>query len=291
MKESETCGAQTRPTDYKICLCLNTLGKLDYESQIKMAAQAGWQAVGITVDTLESYLSMGKTIEEVKILLEKNNLCSVEIQSFGPWVCASGKDQIEILDRCRKFSRISKCLEGPILVFNTRCLGIFDSSLARENFKEICRIAAEDGTRIGLEFVPFSPINTIKKAWNLIKETDPPNCGIILDFFHYFKGGSLLADLEEVPIEKIFDVHVDDLKDMNPEESLSILSRNYRVFPGEGNFIFSDILKYLFERGYAGYYSLEVLNRDYSREDPLKLALRAKESVEHLLNDYAQKRL
>jgi sugar phosphate isomerase/epimerase len=288
MKETETFSAQTQPTDYKISLCLNTLGKLDYESQIKMAAQAGWRAVGIPMDRLEDYLSTGRTIEEAKALLEKNNLCSVEIFGFGSWIYTSGKDQIEMLDRCRKFSRISKCFGGPILLVTTRCPGILDSSLARENFKEICRIAAEDGNRIGLEFLPFSPINTIKKTWNIVKEADLPNGGIVLDFFHYFRGGSLLADLEEVPIEKIFDVHVDDLKDINPEEALPILSHDYRVLPGEGNFIFRDILKYLFERGYSGYYSLEVLNKDYLREDPLKLAIRARESVERLLKDYAQ---
>jgi 4-hydroxyphenylpyruvate dioxygenase len=100
-----------------------------------------------------------------------------------------------------------------------------------------------------------------------------------------------LKELEEVPIDKIYDIHIDDLKDSNTEKDLTILSRNYRVFPGEGDFIFDNILENLIERGYSRYYSLEVLNKDYPREDPLELACRAKRSLEGLLKDYAQKRL
>jgi sugar phosphate isomerase/epimerase len=290
MVEAAIFSAGAKPDEFQLCLSLNTLRNLDYESQLKVTAQAGWRAVGIPMDRLEEYLATGRSIEEAKALLESNDLCPVEILGFRYWIYTRGKDQIEMANLFRKFSRISRKLGGAILLASTRYIGSFDSSLARENFKEICRIAAEDGNRVGLEFLPFSPINTIKNAWSIVETTDPPNGGIVLDFFHFLKGGSHLTDLEEVPIEKIFDVHVDDLKDNNPEEDLSILSRNYRVLPGEGDFIFDDVLQYLFDRGYSGYYSLEVLNKDYPGGDPLKLAIRAKESLERILKDSTKTR-
>ena len=290
MKGTDTCGAQPKPKDFQLCFCLGTLGHLDYESQLKISKQAGWEAVGITIEGLEEYLAKGKTVEEAKALLEKNKLHPVEILAFREWVYTKGKAQMEMLDRFRHLSKISAKLGCSVLLATTRCQGSHDDALAIENFKEICRIAAEDGNRVGFEFLPHTPIDTVKKAWDIVNETRTPNGGIVLDSFHYLKGGSRLEDLKEVPIEKIFDVHIDDLKNVNPDVDLSTLSRNYRVLPGEGDFVYDEILEYLFERRYSGYYSLEVLNKDHSREDALKLAVRAKESLERLLKGYAQKR-
>ncbi len=67
MKESDILSGQTKPNNFQLCLSLNTLGHLDYESQLKIAAQAGWKAVGLSMTKVEEFLATGKTIEDAKI--------------------------------------------------------------------------------------------------------------------------------------------------------------------------------------------------------------------------------
>lgn len=271
---------------YKICLNLSTLGHLNYESQLKISSQVGFKAVGLRMNSLKEYLSSGHTLKEAKKLLEKNNLTPVEMNFFSDWLYAKDEAQKEVLEQFRVFSRISGTLGSPILIVTTQCKGDHDDHLARENFKEICRLAAEAKTMVALEFVPWSPVNTIQKAWKLVKSVDATNGGIALDSFHYFKGGSRKKDLSEVPIEKIFIVHLDDV--INVKTDVITLSRNYRVFPGEGIFIFDEILEYLFDKEYKGFYSLEILNKYYPKKNPLKLAFRAKESILRLLDNFTK---
>ncbi len=275
--------------DSQLCFDLGTIPSVDLETQLNIAKRTGWQAVGITTEGLESFLAAGKTIEEAKALLDKSNLKAVELMAFREWIYAKGKAQKEMLDRFRDFSKMGAKLGGPILLVTTRTVEKHDDALARENLKEICRLAAETGGRVGFEYVPHSNINTVGKAWDILKTTDAPNAGIVLDFFHYLKGPSRLEDLRKIPIEKVLDVHLNDLKDIDYGVELGVISRNHRVFPGEGDFVFDEMLGYLFERNYSGYYSLEILNKDHASQDPVQLAVRGKESAKKVLSDFAQK--
>lgn len=273
--------------DLRICLNLSTVGHLDYESQLKTSAQGGFKAVGLRINRLEEYLASGHTIEEAKGLLERNELIPVEMNFFSDWIYARGKGQREILDRFRNFSEISGALGCHVIIATTQCEGDPDEVLAQENFKEICHLASESDVLVALEFLPWSPLNTIRKAWEIVNKVDHPKGGIALDTFHYFKGGSSQKDLWEVPIDKVFIVHLADVVDIQAD--VVTLCRNYRVLPGEGIFIFDEFLEYLFKRGYKDYYSLEILNKDYPLEDPLEICTRAKSSMEDLLASYAQK--
>jgi len=267
---------------FRLCFNLGTLGHLDYQSQLDVSLQAGFDAVGLRMDRLEDYLSQGHTLEDAKQCLKKNNLTAVEMDFFPDWIYAKGKDQRAIMDRAAVFYKTMVAIECPLLVATTVCEGKHDDMLARENFREICRLAAEKRILIALEFLPWTPVDTIKKAWDIVKSVNLSNGGIVLDTFHYFMGKPKRQELYEVPIEKIFLFHLDDVRKNNAD--LIDLCRNYRVLPGEGIFVFDEILDYLFDSRYNGYYALEILNKDYFHEDPVALARRSKESMETFLD-------
>lgn len=268
----------------KTCLNLATIGHLDFESQLEISAKSGFKAVGLRLNSIEDYLSRGNTLEMVKEKLNYYGLVPVEMNYFSNWIYAKGEEYEIMIKRFKKSSSISRKLKCPILILTTHFDGEPDHSLAIKNFKEICNIASEDGNLAALEFLPWSEINNIKKAWDIVKEVDHPNAGIVLDTFHYFEGGSSIKDLQEVPIEKIFLFHICDIKEVDTD--VVTLCRNYRVLPGEGVYNFDELLEYLFKSGYDGYYSLEILNKDYSQRDPLELTKKAKKSLDLLCKKY-----
>jgi sugar phosphate isomerase/epimerase len=206
---------------------------------------------------------------------------------FANWIFCVKSNRQEILTKFKDFVLVAKSLGSKILVLPTLYENPTthkDMGLAVENYQTICDLAAEYGMVAGFEFVPCSEINTVKKAWEVVEKTNRPNAGIILDTFHFFEGNSSLRDLETIPVDKIVMFHINDLERV--ETNLITLSRNYRVLPGDGIYHFEGLLKYFFDRQYQGYYNLEILNPKFTKENPLTVALKAKKSLDTLLQNF-----
>lgn len=273
--------------DFKICLNLGTLMHLDYESQLRVSSQAGYPAVGLHMIRLEEYLYSGHTLDNAVDCLKKNHLKAAEVVFMPDWISAVGKARKQTLTRAEYICSTMELLECPMLIANTLGGGKYDEALAQENFDELCEVASKYGVRIAVEYLPWTPLDTIKKAWDMVRTVNRVNGGIVLDTFHYFKGHPSPKELYEVPIERIFMVHLDDVEDV--ETDLVTLTRKHRLPPGEGIFVFDEVLEYLFAKGYEGYYSLEILNRNHPLQDPVELATRARFSTEKLLVDYERR--
>jgi sugar phosphate isomerase/epimerase len=273
--------------DFKLCLNLGTINHLDYETQLRVSSQAGFKAVGLHMIRLEEYLYSGRTLDDAVDALKRNHLEAAEVVFMPDWVSARGRGKRQILARLEYICSTMERLESPILIANTLGEKEYEQALTQDNFGELCRVALRYGVMIALEYLPWTSLDTMKKAWDIVRTVNLANGGIVLDTFHYFKGHPSPKDLYEVPIEKIFIVHLDDLEDV--EADLVTLTRRHRVAPGEGIFNFDEVLEYLFAGRYGGYYSLEILNRNHALLDPLELATRVRLRTEELLVEYARK--
>lgn len=272
----------------KICLNLSALLHLDFEQQLEVSARAGFRAVGPRDINLQEYLSAGHSMEDALRLMERFGLKSVEYNFFPNWIYAADSERGGMLSSFEEFCTKAAALgEGSIIVapvsFENRN-DVLDYELAVNNLQELSRVADSFGVLVGVEFLPWTRIDSISRAWDIVREADMENAGIILDSFHYFEGSSTETELRKVPVEKIFLCH---LNDMNTNEGdILTRTREQRVLPGEGHYQFGEILSYLKDNGYRGYYSLEILNKSYRDKDPLEIALRAKKSMDDLLAAY-----
>lgn len=167
------------------------------------------------------------------------------------------------------------------------CAFAEDGDITRDlsNFKEICDIAKPYDIRIALEFLPWAELRDIRMAWEVVRRANYSNGGLLLDTFHFFKGGSKIGDLREVPTDKIFFVHIDDAPDL-PTNSKE-MCMYHRVFPGEGIFPLSQFLDVLIlEKGYKDWIVLEVLNKENRNIDYSEIVEKGKESIGKVLNRY-----
>jgi 2-keto-myo-inositol isomerase len=273
---------------FKACLNLSILAHLDFETELSLAAQAGFKTVGLRMNKLQDYLAAGNTVDQAKQLIIKYGLDPLEMNYFGNWVFTPKAKQLEVFAKFREFAKIAHQIGSKILV----CPNGYqdeanqDLGMAVENYQEICKIAAEYNLIAGLEFVPWSPIGNVKKAWDFIDRVNHPQSGLVLDCFHYFEGDSTLEDLEKVPIEKVVMFHIMDVKRVKTDKLLT-LCMNYRPLPGEGEYNYDGLLKYLTGRNYQGYYNLEIMYPKYQTMDGLELAKRAKKAVETLLANFS----
>lgn len=266
-----------------MCLNLATLRRLDYETQLRTAARAGFRAVGLQMVAVENYLASGRGLAEARSLLDALGLAAPEMNFIPDWIYARDEARTAALKRFDRFCEVSEALGCRVIVSTTSCAGTPDEALAFENYGEICRMAGKRGLVAGLEFMPWATVKTVADAWSLVERVNHPAAGIVVDSFHVVMGGSPLEDIGKLPAEKIAIVHLNDLVDTG--EDVLTLCRNRRLLPGEGKFPLGEFMKAVRSTGYDGWYALEILSEQYDRQDPDRIARRSFESMKTLLGE------
>jgi sugar phosphate isomerase/epimerase len=96
-----------------------------------------------------------------------------------------------------------------------------------------------------------------------------PKACVLADVFHLYKGGSGVEGLRLLSGEALPVLHMNDY----PAEPLpDKIDDSFRIFPGDGVAPISRILRTLHDNGGHTVLSLELFNKDYWRQDALKVA-------------------
>jgi 4-hydroxyphenylpyruvate dioxygenase len=156
-----------------------------------------------------------------------------------------------------------------------------DWGRAVQDLHELGELARSKGMRIAFE--PMSQgfwINTYMLGWELVRDVDHPNVGLVLDASHVFLAESPLDGIDKIPGDRIFLCEVSDLPaaQLDRREML----RNYRLFPGEGTRPVRAFVERVLATGYDGDVSAEVFNAHYRAADPASVARRGFEAFERL---------
>jgi 4-hydroxyphenylpyruvate dioxygenase len=156
-----------------------------------------------------------------------------------------------------------------------------DWGRAVQDLQRLGELARSKGVRIAFE--PMSQgdwINTYQLGWELVRDVDHPNIGLVIDASHIFLAESPLDGIDRIPAERIFLVELADLPatQLGRREML----RNYRLFPGEGSRPVRALVERILGTGYRGPISAEVFNAYYRTLDPRDVARRGFESLERL---------
>ena len=145
-----------------------------------------------------------------------------------------------------------------------------------ESFAALSREAAEYGTSIALEIMPFSNIRTLSAALELVSTDPQPNGGLYLDIWHMARGGIDYSEVAKIPQQFIKAVELDDA-DRDVVGTLWDDTNFHRRLCGEGALDIPAFLKAIDETGYRGPYAVEIISREHRR---LSLEEEAKRSFE-----------
>jgi sugar phosphate isomerase/epimerase len=246
----------------RISLNLATIRPADLERKLHAAATAGFRAVGLLWDEMAAQREAG--LEEVRL----SGLAVSEIASIGGWTDSDRATRLVAMARVEQACELAASVRCDLVVAQSPA-GEVEPFAAANDFREICRLAEPFRVKVGLEFIgSHRQISTVAAAWEIIDLADAENGGLVIDTFHYFRGGSTLEMLEPVPGGKVFLVQVSDCMELPRHE----MENRHRVYPGTGVFPLEPLLGALREKGYSGYYSLELHNEEYWQESPLVVA-------------------
>jgi len=211
---------------------------------------AGFEGVGLWLETIEGWLDAGRTIaqlaDEIKDRgLTVDELCFVRVLSADGSV-ADQRERFEWAKElgARAVITIYGKVESPLEV-------------AREDWARFVENVEDIGVAAAFEFVGAWPrYNSPLSAWQVVK--DGPELGtLVFDTFHFWRGGCDLSQFGRFPGERVSLVHLNDVEDV-PRGGAEDSDRTY---PGEGIMPLNEILKGLAENGFGGPYSVEIFGK------------------------------
>jgi len=240
------------------------------EKKIEAAAQAGFDGIEIFREDLvycdDTALAIGRYVAESGIEI-------FSLQSLRDFEALPEAERAWNFKRAGRFLDLAASIGAPLLVVcaNTSADTIDDADLAAADLARLADMAAERGLRVGYEALAVSrAVRTYAQAWEIIKKADRPNLGLVFGAVHAFAAGSDFGSLETMDPQRIFLVHLADAPLMKMD--VRLLSRHFRLFPGQGELPIPDLYKLLRRLGYDGPISLEIFNDQVRAMSPSKIA-------------------
>ncbi len=157
-----------------------------------------------------------------------------------------------------------------------------------DRFRACADVLARSHVRLGLEFLgplhirkaqPYEFIWQMDEMLAFAKECGP-NCGLLLDVWHWHHAGATVADILAAGKDRIVHVHFNDAAKLPPEE----VRDNQRLLPGEGVIDLKGFLQALKKIGYEDALSVEVFGRGLKEmpvEEAARLGFEAASRVMH----------
>ena len=235
------------------------------ENDVIKAAKVGFDGIELWWEKIEKYLQK-HSADDLKDLLIKNKIVPVSICPLRIWPFRNSEPARKEFSRAVDVSSKIGC--DLVIV----CPDFQPASLTREEamrvhateLKDMAKYAHNFGIRLAIEPIgmhtlvpgPMQALELIKLAGN------PSNVGLLMDTFHYFRSQITDKEIETIPVEKLYIVHVNDSEDGPINE----LSDANRLYPGLGVLPLEKYFNLLSKLKYQGFVSVEIFRPEYWNE-------------------------
>jgi 2-keto-myo-inositol isomerase len=260
----------------------------DLQTDIAVTAHAGFKALEVWAKKMDRYLAAHK-LADLNALFADHGIMPLALNSIE-FIAFRGSEYARVQARLHELGRIAQAIGCPTVVVVPSPLPARDmpwSDVLAEHVKvlrDLSNIAHMYNTRLSFEFLGFGwcSVRTPRAAFEIIQKCERDNVGLTIDAAHFYGGGGLISELDQLDPERIFAFHLDDLED-TPKEAIS---DGTRLLPGLGVIPLDDICAQLKRIGYNRSCSIELFRPEYWNWDPHELALRARETALKVLSPY-----
>lgn len=253
-----------------------TTGEMvDVETDIRVAAAAGYEAVELRDVKIERYLAGDGRIERLRERLNRSNISALSINALEDATLGVRTSLDATLTRCVRLCQWARVLGAAYVVAVPSVLprgGPGQGEIRARTvdaLRAIARVAGEAGVKVGFEFLgfPTCSVRTLHAARAIVDEVGGPEVGLVIDAFHFHVGGSRFEDFESLDAASVFIIHVDDAEPGEPAG----LTDAQRLLPGDGVIPLKALVRRIEDTGFDGFYSLELFRPEYWTWDPGQL--------------------
>jgi sugar phosphate isomerase/epimerase len=181
----------------------------DYRLRVEAARLAGFNGIGLRPQHRRQALDAGMTDADQRQLLAQAGIKVVELQTLVQWGRDTAEAEAELYE-------LADATGGSVLVLHpspgTGALsGPGAIRQAARKVRDICERAADHDLMVGIEFHPCFEVSHLATAAELVERSAAENAGIVLDSWHFFRGGAANREtLEATAPELIVSVQLVD---------------------------------------------------------------------------------
>ncbi len=253
------------------------LSPLDLLTRLEAVAAAGFTGIGFTIDDLEA---AGATddLPGLRRRCEDLGLVHLELELLEDWWTtgerrrSSGLKRAALLEAAEVLGALQVKIGPDVTPVDGVVPPLADVAGWAAELHRLGAQAADAGTRVALEPLPFANIADFRLAAELVSAADHRAVGLVVDLWHLERGPSTLADLAAVPGDRVFVVELNDAPSPQVADPFED-TINHRVDLGEGTFDVTGSIRTLLDLGFPGPWSVEIISIA-QRRGPLAERLR-----------------
>ncbi|MGA9396631.1 MAG: sugar phosphate isomerase/epimerase [Anaerolineaceae bacterium] len=262
----------------------------DLETDVAVTSHAGFKALEVWAEKINPYLA-AHTLDNLNQVFADHGVMPLALNSLE-FIAFRGNEYTQVQDRLHelgKFARAIGCQTVVVVPSPLPDRKLPWSDVLAEYVKvlrDLSDIARLYNTRLSFEFLGFGwcSVRTPRAAFEIIQKVDRDNVGMTIDTAHFYAGGGLLNELDQLDSNSIYAFHLDDLED-TPKEAISDATR---LLPGLGVIPLDDICSRMKGIGYNGSCAVELFRPEYWNWDPLELAIKSYAAARKILSPHFQ---
>ena len=266
----------------RLALHMWTIDTTPLAAALDAAKQAGYDAVELRRTDFKRCFDQGMTNAQVLDLVKKSGIKVGVLGVEYGWLFATGEESERLFKVFRESCQNAVALGCDTLM---SAPGQVNGTIpqAIEYLKRAGDIAGEYGLKLGIEFnSQHDVLNSLAVLTKLIEGANKPNCGYLIDAYHFTRSGAGGRGFENVPADMIFCFQYSDL---SPNPVTGVRRPTDRLPPGKGVVKWKEMLGLLYEKGYTGYLSYEAPNPALWEQSPYDVAREGVELTKKLLRD------
>lgn len=260
----------------------------DLETDIAVTAGAGFKALEVWAKKVDHYLAT-HSLSDLSALFVNHDLMPLALSSLE-FIAFRGGEYAQIQARLHQLGKIAQAIGCPTVVVvpspsPDRNLSWADTAAEYVKvLRDLSEIARLYNIKLSFEFLGFGwcSVRTPRAAFEIVQKVERDNIGLTVDAAHFYAGGGLMSELDQLNPVRIFAFHLDDLED-TPKEAISDATR---LLPGFGMVPLDEICARLKRIGYDGPCSIELFRPEYWNWDPQDLAIQAREAALRILSPH-----
>jgi sugar phosphate isomerase/epimerase len=266
----------------RLALHLWTIDTTPLAIALDAAKQAGYDAVELRRIDFKRCFENGLSNAQVLDLVRASGIPVGVLGVEYGWLFATGDESKRLFKVFRESCENAVALGCPMLMSAPGPVQGPISEAIRY-LREAGAIAAEYGLNLAIEFnSQHDVLNSLSVLRELITGADRPNCGYLVDAYHFARSGAGGRGFESIPAEQIFCFQYSDL---SATPVTGVKRPTDRLAPGKGVVQWREVLGLLAEKNYTGYLSYEAPNPDLWARSPYEVAREGVELTQKLLRD------
>jgi 2-keto-myo-inositol isomerase len=266
---------------WPLCLDTATIRPASLEDKIRIAAEAGYDAIEPWEGELAEWERSGGSLADLRKRIDDAGLFVPSVIGLWNAIPPTRELWLQSLPSSRNRMRMASAIGAQhiqVVPQPVRPWQEFDLKWAADRYRDLLEIGLGDyAINPAMVFVEFLPgAARIGQAAAIALDADHPKAKIIPDVFHMHIGDSGFSGLRHLRGEFLA---IFQFNDAPATPAKADLADEHRVFPGDGILPLRQCLKDLRAIRYEGCVSLELYNPEYWARDPMAVAKEGREKT------------